>query len=78
MNPMVLIGWYVFCAMLISMVLLTMRGLTHAKFRDEDDSTTEVGYEKDSVGRDLHVHDETTNDDAAEPHVSMPAGAGSS
>ena len=65
--------------MLIFMVLLTMRGITHQKFRDDmGDATTEIGYEEDSEGHDIHDYKETTNDVKEEPHVTVPTGASSS
>lgn len=69
-----LVIWYIFCAMLISLVLFTMRGLTHSRFRDDDgDRTTEIGYEEDPVGHELNEQESTTNDSPSEPHISVPA-----
>lgn len=46
-----LIGYYIFCALLIAGVLWMFRVLNRPKFRDElGDITSEVGYEEDSVG----------------------------
>jgi hypothetical protein len=79
MHLIILIGWYFFCALLIMMVLGTMHGITHSKFRGEDgDETTEVGYEEDSVGRNLHEYEEKTNDYVDEPHITVASGAGAS
>jgi hypothetical protein len=69
----VLICWYIFCAVVITMVLMTMRSLTHSKFRDDSgDRTTEIGYEEDSQGHDLG-DPELTNLSREDPHVSTPS-----
>jgi hypothetical protein len=66
--------WYVFCAMLTALVLFSMRGLTHSKFRDDaGDRTTEIGYEEDSEGHDLHGHEEANT--PRQPHVAVTPGA---
>ena len=76
MDSMLLVGWYIFCGVLIVAVLGGMRWLTHSRFRDDvGDKTTEVGYEEDSVGHDLRGAAEPTNDFSEEPHVSDASAA---
>jgi hypothetical protein len=46
-----IVGWYLFCALLITGLICVWRWLSQPRFRDSmGDITTEVGYEEDSMG----------------------------
>lgn len=55
------VGFYVFSALSLLFFWGMMRLINHSKFRSEEgDSTYEVGYEEDSVGRDRSQEEGST------------------
>jgi hypothetical protein len=65
------VAFYVFSALCILFFLGFSRLLSHSKFRSDDDRTTEVGYEEDSVGNLRGEDSDSKLDDWEEPHMGV-------